>query len=229
MRLSWTPKDPPDPGWLETSAKRDGQTWLYIRGQRVNPGSCSPTQGGSCPLSCSSRPENAGPPGLHTNHPGGHHCPQRLGGFLFFWEISKILQKPGCGPSPGPSCLSLPIIQFKKQPLFPRAGGDWGLQAQRWDRPCQRVAGCTPRSGNPPAQPQALQLPPPGGDSSVPPKLGGVGGCQGRLLSWDEQRFSLDLLTWEEIAGAAGFVHPWLGMCSGLGGPQNVLQYPCPP
>lgn len=37
------------------------------------------------------------------------------------------------------------------------------------------MAGCTPGRGKAPAQPQALQLPPPGGHSSVPPKLGGVG------------------------------------------------------
>lgn len=33
----------------------------------------------------------------------------------------------------------------------------------------------------------------------------------------------------KRLAGAAGFVHPWLGVCSGLGGPQNVLRRPCPP
>lgn len=105
------------------------KAWLYIQGQRVNPGSCSPTQGGSSPLSCSSRPENAGPPGLNINHSGGPGLSSEPGGlFFFFWEISKILQKRGCGPSLGPSCLSLPINQFKKQPLFPRAGGVWGCE-----------------------------------------------------------------------------------------------------
>lgn len=68
-----------------------------------------------------------------------------------------------------------------------------------------RMAGCTPRSGKLPAQRWALQLPPPGGDSSVPPKLGGVGGCQSWLLSWDEQRFSLDLLAWEETCRCCHF------------------------
>lgn len=145
-------------------------------------------------MSCSSRPENAGPPGLNINHSGGPGLSSEPGGlfFFFFWEISKILQKRGCRPSLGPSCLSLPINQLKKAATFPQSRRGLGLRAQRWDGPCRswRMAGCTPRGGKPPAQPWALQLPPPGGDGSVRPRLGAVGGCQGRLLSWDEQRFS---------------------------------------
>lgn len=133
---SWSPKDPPPPhlpipaSWKPVSSGT-AKARLFIQGQRVNPGSCSPTQGGSSPSSCSSRPENTGPARIKHQPPrGGQDRPQHpqwRGGGLFFWKISKVLQKRGCRQSPGLSCLSLSVIKFKKPPLGPRAGGGRGL------------------------------------------------------------------------------------------------------
>lgn len=146
-------------------------------------------------MSCSSHPENAGPPGLNINHSGGPGLSSEPGGLFFFFFFLGNQQNPAkAGLQAKPGTL-LPLSSHKsvkKAATFPQSRRGLGLRAQRWDGPCRswRMAGCTPRGGKPPAQPWALQLPPPGGDGSVRPRLGAVGGCQGRLLSWDEQRFS---------------------------------------
>lgn len=204
----------PVPAGWEAAPGGTAKAGFCSRGQRVNPGSCSPTQGGSSPLSCSSRPESSGPPGLNSARPGGHACPQRLGGLCFFGEISKILQKPGCGPSPGPSCLSLPIIRLKSSHFSPAQEG---------------TGGCGPRGGtgqrmgkNPVPSPRPCGSLLPGVTARCPPNRVGPELGPAAFSPWIS---SLG----KRLAGAAGFVHPWLGVCSGLGGPQNVLRRPCPP
>lgn len=174
-------------------------------------------------MSCSSRPENAGPPGLNTDRPGGHHCPQRLGGG-FFLGNQQNPAKAGLRAKPG---TLLPLSSHNsvyKAVTFPQSRRGLGA-ASRGHADARGWLDGPPGGEKPLPSPRPCSSLLPGVTARCPPNwVGWV-----RLLSWDEQRFSLDLLIWEETAGAAGFVHPWLGVCSGLGRPQSVLRCPCPP